>query len=91
MRHSLSLALAVALSTAACVPVLEPPVATENACGAAELQGLVGQPASVLQTMKFALETRVIRPGTAVTMDYRPDRLNIDIDAGERIARVYCS
>jgi len=91
MRHSLSFALAVALSSAACVPVLEPPVATENACGAAELQGLVGQPASVLRTMKFGLDTRIIRPETVVTMDYRPDRLNIDIDAGERITRVYCT
>ncbi|RGP38693.1 hypothetical protein D1012_00755 [Pseudotabrizicola alkalilacus] len=53
--------------------------------------GLVGQPASVLQTMKFAAETRIIRPDMAVTMDYRADRLNIEIDRAERISRVHCS
>ncbi len=63
----------------------------ENACGAAGLQGLVGQSATVLQGMTFKLDTRVIRPGMAVTMDFRPDRLNIEIDAQERIARVFCS
>lgn len=33
---------------------------------------------------------RVIRPGMAVTLDYRPDRMNIQLDASERISRFYC-
>jgi len=33
---------------------------------------------------------RVIRPGMAVTMDYRADRLNIDVDEDGRITRVHC-
>ncbi|WP_103334266.1 I78 family peptidase inhibitor [Pseudotabrizicola formosa] len=75
---------------AACQPVVSqgPDLST---CGADALQTLVGQPASVLQTMRFAHETRIIRPDTAVTMDYRADRLNIDIDRTERISRVYCT
>jgi hypothetical protein len=52
---------------------------------------LVGQSATVLETMKFAQPVRILRPGMAVTMDYRPDRLNIEIDAQEKIARVHCS
>ncbi|MBN2630302.1 MAG: hypothetical protein JXR75_07165 [Rhodobacteraceae bacterium] len=60
-------------------------------CGADGLQGLVGQPAAVLQGMTFGQSTRILRPGMAVTMDYRPDRLNIDIDAAERIVRVHCT
>ncbi|MDO9637157.1 MAG: I78 family peptidase inhibitor [Pseudotabrizicola sp.] len=75
---------------AACQPVV-PDGPDLSTCGAAALQGLVGQPASVLQTMKFGQETRIIRPDTAVTMDYRADRLNIDIDRNERISRVHCS
>ncbi|MDT8858071.1 I78 family peptidase inhibitor [Paracoccaceae bacterium Fryx2] len=80
---------------AACVPATEtpptlPPAPSENACGAAALQGLVGQSARVLRTMKFAGPTRIIRPGMGVTMDYSPDRLNIEIDARERISRVSC-
>ena len=65
--------------------------APPDACGAADLQVLVGQSATVLETMKFAQPVRILRPGMAVTMDYRPDRLNIEIDAQEKIARVHCS
>lgn len=62
-----------------------------DACGAAQLQDLVGQPESALDGMRFDAPVRIIRPGMAVTMDYRPDRLNIEIDARNRIARVHCS
>lgn len=88
----LILALPV-LALAACIeetPVTPPPMPPENACGAADLQTLVGQPASVLETMRFSQPMRVIRPGMAVTMDYRADRLNIELDAAERIIRVTC-
>lgn len=37
-----------------------------------------------------ARNVRVIRPGMAVTMDYRPDRLNIDLDEDGRVTRVHC-
>tara|TARA_R110000824_G_scaffold118960_14_gene272247 strand:+ start:381774 stop:382133 length:360 start_codon:yes stop_codon:yes gene_type:complete len=33
---------------------------------------------------------RIIRPGMAVTKDYRPNRLNIDLDDEDRVTRVYC-
>lgn len=33
---------------------------------------------------------RVIRPGMAVTMDYRPGRLNIELDEAGRIVRFRC-
>lgn len=71
---------------AGCVP----DTSAENACGAKDLQGLTGQSVRVLETMRFGTELRLIRPGTAVTMDFRPDRLNIETDADERITRVYC-
>jgi hypothetical protein len=67
-----------------------PPEPAPDACGAADLQGLVGQPAAVLAAMTFPAPTRVIRPGMAVTMDYRADRLNIEVNAAELIARVTC-
>lgn len=85
-----ALAICAMALVAACQPVVSdgPDLGT---CGADALQGLVGQPASVLETMKFAGETRIVRPDMAVTMDYRPDRLNIEIDRAERISRVHCS
>ena len=89
MTHT-ALALCGAALLSACQHVA--PHATGRAsCGADALQGLVGQPASVLQTMEFGQETRIIRPDMAVTMDYRPDRLNIEIDRAERVTRVQCS
>ena len=79
------------LLLAACMQVLPPdPEPDANACGAAELQGLVGQHARVLDTMRFSQPTRIIRPGEAVTMDYGPNRLNIEINEANRIARVSC-
>jgi hypothetical protein len=84
------LAASALILLAACVE--EPPIAIpgDDACGASALQDLVGQPARVLDGMRFADPVRVIRPGMAVTMDYSPNRLNIEIDAAEVIARVVC-
>lgn len=91
-------ALLLPLAFSACVEgetppdagVIVPPMSPPGACGAPDLQDLVGRPASILHTMKFGTETRIIRPGMAVTMDYREDRLNIEIDAAEMISRVNC-
>lgn len=90
---------AALLLLAACVteggsgPVPGPapePAPAADACGASSLQQLVGQPASSLDTMRFAQRMRVIRPGQMVTMDYSEARLNIAVDEAERITRVYC-
>ncbi|TGD65691.1 hypothetical protein EYC08_07370 [Tabrizicola sp. WMC-M-20] len=89
MKHAAFAGCLVA-ALAACQPVV-PDGPDLASCGANALQGLVGQPASVLETMKFGQQTRIIRPDTAVTMDYRVDRLNIEIDRTERISRVHCS
>jgi Peptidase inhibitor I78 family len=93
MKHAILFVLPLALL--ACVPT-EPapqypvdPLPVED-CGAAELQGLVGQSAQILQTMRFGQTTRIIRPGMAVTMDFVADRLNIWIAEGDVIERVTC-
>lgn len=89
----------LALMLAACTPDLAPgPLPNDppplpdpaGACGAADLQDLQGRPARVLHSLRFAQPVRVIRPGQAVTMEYNPARLNIEIDAAERIARLSC-
>ncbi len=91
-------ALLLPLAFAACVegeaPAddagLMPPTPPAGTCGAPDLQYLVGQPETVLQTMKFAGPVRIIQPGMAVTMDYSESRLNIEIDRSGRIDRVTC-
>ncbi len=69
-----------------------PPVdiGTADACGASQLQGLVGQPASAIAAMTFAQPMRLIRPGMAVTMDFNAERLNITLDEADRIVSVTC-
>ncbi len=86
--------VALVVSLAACVPTENglpvPTLPSENACGAAGLQGLIGQPQAVLQTMKFGVETRIIEAGMAVTLDHRPERLNILIGETGLIDGVSC-
>lgn len=87
------LAIAALLPLAACVaqPVPAPePLPDSSVCGAAGLQTLVGQPRSVLAAMTFPAPMRVIGPGMAVTMDFNPDRLNVEYDRTETITRVFC-
>jgi hypothetical protein len=89
-------AVLAACALAACQPA--PPVdagAAPNgfgvdACGAAELQDMVGQPKTVLAVMKFAVPVRVIEPGTPITADFMPNRLNFELGADGRIARIGC-
>lgn len=59
-------------------------------CHANELQHLVGQPRSVLHTMRFSQTTRIEEPGMAYTMDYSEDRLRIQIGEDGKIRRVLC-
>ena len=84
------LVLLLPLALMACVEVPMPAEPLETACGAADLQDLVGRDAAVLQTMRFGQTLRIIRPGMAVTMDYLPERLNIEIDGAETIVAVRC-
>ncbi|WP_242112765.1 I78 family peptidase inhibitor [Luteimonas aquatica] len=64
-------------------------------CNAAAAQSYVGQAASdanldAVRGATGAKNVRVIKPGDAVTMDFRSDRLNIELDAQGRIARIGC-
>lgn len=75
-----------------------PPTAEEPAmiCQAEKGQWAVGQIADEALVAKVKADTtsdrvRVIRPGMAVTMDYREDRLNLEVDADNRVLVVRCS
>ena len=79
----------------ACMPV-EQHNATEaeanmlDSFGATDFQDLVGQPDSNLFPEDLPAPVRILKPGMAVTMDYRPDRLNIEISTEGVISRVFC-
>lgn len=74
-------------------PAPTPP--TDDECGAGRLGAFLGLAAGedVLARIRAAIghdRIRVIHPGDAVTMDYRADRLNVELGADSRIERLRC-
>jgi len=79
------------LALAACAAPAGQGPADPDACGASALQHLVGKTeAALAATALPAGALRVIRPGMAVTMEYSPQRLNIELDETGHITRVFC-
>ena len=66
------------------------PPAGQDTCNATRFAGLVGQDATALERILLMGQVRVIRPGHAVTADFRPERINFNINAAERIASIRC-
>lgn len=70
-------------------------VAPQGECDAAPIQSLVGQRTSVELGARIRAESgadafRWIPPRSAVTQDYRPDRVNVLYDDDYVIERIYC-
>ena len=63
---------------------------TEDACGAAGLQMLVGQSLSALTSLSLDQPVRVLKPGQVMTLEYQEDRLSATLDGSGRIARLAC-
>lgn len=87
--------LILPLLLAACAPVAQPPdprpaPADPGACGAEARQSLIGAPATALERELILGQVRILRPGDLATMDFVPERINFEIDAMERITRIYC-
>jgi len=64
-------------------------------CDAANAQSAIGQTASQEVVDKVVADSgsgssRVIKPGQAVTMDFREDRVNIEVDAANVVTAVRC-
>jgi hypothetical protein len=85
-----------------CAP-LAPPAGEDAAmdrsdgriCDANQAQALVGRPgtreiAVEAQRLSGAGAVRWLQPGQLVTMEYRADRLNIEVDAQNRIVAIRC-
>lgn len=98
--ESASVAAPAAAQTPAGQPSsdMPPPAAEEPAmtCQADKGQWAIGQIADEALVARVKADTtsdrvRVIRPGMAVTMDYREDRVNLDVDADNRVTGVRCT
>lgn len=60
-----------------------------SACNGEALVTFIGQPATQLDG-QLPEDARVIGPDTAVTQDYRPDRINVDVDADGNVTGIRC-
>ncbi len=61
-----------------------------ESCGAENLGALIGKPTSALQGVALPEAVRVITPGSRVTADYSPTRLNIYVDDKGIITAMRC-
>jgi len=87
------------LSAGGCMATIHPggekAEAPAAACNAGRIGAAVGHVLDDAMGEKLrqdagARTIRVIHPGQPVTMDYRQDRLNVEVDADGRIIRVNC-
>ena len=89
-------ALAAALLLGGCGPSLaDMPPAPTGRCVAEPARGLLGQPYSAALARRVMKQSgarpqRAIRPGQAVTMDYRTDRVDVHVDRDNRITAITC-
>lgn len=95
MKTTLILA-ATALMLAACTTMPEDPNGPlpvdpdEQMCAANSFQGLVGQPIGEVDIDSLPQPTRVVPYDTAVTMEYRSERMTVWLDRVGRVERVVC-
>jgi len=96
LRHALaSLSILALLAGCSSSQPAQPVAEITGDCNVENLQGVLGQNASAelieqVQQRANAKTLRVLAPGDAATMDYNPQRLNIDIDESEVIIRLTC-
>ena len=81
--------LAACQSTTGETPISGPASNTAGLCAARQLQGLLGTPVNQAD-LTGQDPLRIIPPNSAVTMDYNPERLNIEIDESGTITSVTC-
>jgi len=69
-------------------PAGPPPEA--GACAADAFQVLIGQPVGEVHQESLPMPHRIYERGDAVTLDHRPDRLNIVVGDGGTVVDVKC-
>lgn len=91
--------LVAALSLVGCTPAPPPepppPEPVEGLCNATPVQDLIGRPRSDSLGAEALRRSgsrtlRWIAPGAVITQDLRSDRINIDVDARDRVTRLRC-
>lgn len=91
---ALALGPSFAEKTGTARPALSHPPAMES-CDAEDVQAWIGKafPSDGVERASEATGSavvRVVRPGEAVTMDFRADRLTISLDANGKVVSARC-
>jgi hypothetical protein len=66
------------------------PKEADDTCGARALANIVDRPADMPGLPEASAAVRYLNPDSMATMDFRPDRLNIDVNAEGRIWKLRC-
>ncbi len=94
IRVLLIAAMATALAGCTMVDAEPAPGPPKGECDATKAEAFIGRDgAAVAEQARAAAgakAVRVIGPNQAVTMDFRPDRLNLETDGAGRLAKARC-
>jgi hypothetical protein len=99
LPFSSAAALVFAAALSACAHPTSGPVATPSppasACNADAARFAIGQQADAAllqeaQRRAGAARVRTLAPGQVMTMEFAGDRLNLQVDAGNRVTAVRC-
>ena len=96
MRSSLLALAGVGLLTACAALDTTPPGDTHVVCQSQTLEWTIGKTADETLVRRAQLEAtaryvRVLKPGQMVTMEYSDERLNLYVDANNKVERYSCS
>lgn len=94
-------AIVALFATAACAPMppsgagSPPPAGADGECNAEPAGWAIGRAVDQALTNRVIQDTgsrhaRVIKPGMAVTEDFRPDRVNIDVNQRGAVTGIRC-
>lgn len=95
-KFSLTLATGALLVLSGCAtPLPQPMPGDRDSCGASRVQHFLRKPLTndaerAIRNQSGARDIRVLKPNSPMTMDYRQDRLNINITHKNRIVRMSC-
>ena len=98
LASSLLVTTLLALGACAATPAEQPATASPpppGSCDASKAQFAVGHDAGLAiqdqaRERSGAGVVRTVRPGQIITMEYRADRLTVELDASGKVTRVRC-
>lgn len=59
-------------------------------CGALGYLSFIGSPVTRLEAQELPRAARILRPDQAISLDYSPDRLTVDVDESGRVSSITC-